>query len=258
MLGVLAVVDAAGGAALAHFGLIRPAAGYELFRLGVAEAAVGVLARARGVRAHRRALASAPGARSRGSGSSRAPAVLLVLAAIWNRGARLSEPYDVTTNFARSAGVRGGAAAIPGTRARTSPTRRASRLEQSEAYPDIAPIRVATPPAETVAAARRAAESIGLEVTDVRPPAAPDGEGALEAREASRVFRFVDDFVVRVRPAPDGGSVVDVRSRSRLGKADFGVNARRIRAFSRLTRKTEASLKKGSDPFSRPRATAQR
>jgi uncharacterized protein (DUF1499 family) len=33
-----------------------------------------------------------------------------------------------------------------------------------------------------------------------------------------------------VRPA-DGGSVVDVRSKSRDGQGDLGANARRIRAF---------------------------
>ncbi|HVH05490.1 MAG TPA: DUF1499 domain-containing protein [Myxococcota bacterium] len=235
VLGVLAVVDAAGGAALAHFGFIRPAAGYELFRLGVAEAALGVLV----------ALAAfaRTGVRSQRTGRPLAwlgllasAGVLLVLAAIWNAGRGFPSLYDVTTNFADPPAF---VAALgdPGNAGQDLAYLPSSRLEQSQAYPDIAPIRVATPPAETIAAARRAAEAIGLEVTDERPPAAADGEGALEAREASRVFRFVDDFVVRVRPTPDGGSVVDVRSRSRLGKADFGVNARRIRAFkSALTR----------------------
>ena len=58
------------------------------------------------------------------------------------------------------------------------------------------------------------------------------GEGRLEARQESGLFRFVDDVVVRVRPAP-GGSVVDVRSKSRDGRGDMGVNAKRIRAFQK-------------------------
>ncbi|HEV2866129.1 MAG TPA: DUF1499 domain-containing protein, partial [Allosphingosinicella sp.] len=45
-------------------------------------------------------------------------------------------------------------------------------------------------------------------------------------------FRFRDNVVVRVRPDSDGsGSVVDMRSISRVGVSDVGVNARRVRAF---------------------------
>jgi uncharacterized protein (DUF1499 family) len=46
------------------------------------------------------------------------------------------------------------------------------------------------------------------------------------------VFRFVDDVLVRVRPADGGGALVDVRSKSRDGRGDLGVNAARIRAFA--------------------------
>ncbi len=50
----------------------------------------------------------------------------------------------------------------------------------------------------------------------------------IEATDTSRMFRFVDDIAVRIRP--DGtGSRVDVRSKSREGKGDLGVNAARIR-----------------------------
>jgi uncharacterized protein (DUF1499 family) len=43
-------------------------------------------------------------------------------------------------------------------------------------------------------------------------------------------FGFGDDIVVRIRP--DGaGSRIDIRSKSRDGESDLGVNARRIREF---------------------------
>jgi uncharacterized protein (DUF1499 family) len=55
--------------------------------------------------------------------------------------------------------------------------------------------------------------------------------GRIEANETTRWFRFTDDVVIRV--APDGaGSRVDVRSVSRVGRSDFGVNAGRIRAYT--------------------------
>ena len=56
--------------------------------------------------------------------------------------------------------------------------------------------------------------------------------GTLLARQTSKVFRFVDDILVRVRPGDGGGALVDVRSKSRVGRGDMGVNAARIRAFT--------------------------
>ena len=43
----------------------------------------------------------------------------------------------------------------------------------------------------------------------------------------TRLFRFVDDVVIRVRPR-GAGSVVDLRSNSRVGGGDLGANAERI------------------------------
>jgi uncharacterized protein (DUF1499 family) len=94
-----------------------------------------------------------------------------------------------------------------------------------EAYPDLKPMRLPEDPPEALGRVERAARELGWEIVEVAPE-----EGRLEAYEVTRVFRFVDDVVVRVRPA-DGGSVVDVRSRSRDGRGDLGANAARIRAF---------------------------
>jgi len=52
----------------------------------------------------------------------------------------------------------------------------------------------------------------------------------IEAVSTSNLFRFQDDVVLRVRP--DGsGSKVDMRSKSRDGKGDMGVNTARIRSY---------------------------
>ena len=55
-------------------------------------------------------------------------------------------------------------------------------------------------------------------------------EGRLEATDTTLLFGFKDDIVVRIRPSA-GGSLVDVRSLSRIGGSDFGTNARRVRVF---------------------------
>jgi uncharacterized protein (DUF1499 family) len=95
--------------------------------------------------------------------------------------------------------------------------------QQKNLYPDLAPIEVTTSVPETVGRVKAAMEGFGWEVVRADP-----ASGTVEAMETSRIFRFVDDVVVRVRPT-DHGSVVDVRSKSRDGKSDLGANAARIR-----------------------------
>jgi uncharacterized protein (DUF1499 family) len=53
----------------------------------------------------------------------------------------------------------------------------------------------------------------------------------IEAVASSKLFHFHDDVVIQVRPTSDGASLIEMRSKSRDGIGDFGVNARRIRRF---------------------------
>jgi uncharacterized protein (DUF1499 family) len=54
--------------------------------------------------------------------------------------------------------------------------------------------------------------------------------GSIRAEARTLVFRFVDDILIRVLPEGTG-SRVEVRSASRVGRGDFGQNARNIRVF---------------------------
>ncbi len=81
--------------------------------------------------------------------------------------------------------------------------------------------------AETIDRAASLARSRGWTIAKVDRNA-----GILEATETSLFFRFKDDVVVRVRADPKGGgSLVDMRSISRVGGSDVGMNAQRIRGF---------------------------
>ncbi len=100
----------------------------------------------------------------------------------------------------------------------------AARL-QKEGYPDLAPLHVSQPPTVVLPAAAAVAEQLGWAVQDVAP-----AEGRLEALAMTKWFGFTDDVVVRVRPE-GGGSRVDIRSKSRVGRSDLGANATRIRKF---------------------------
>lgn len=56
-------------------------------------------------------------------------------------------------------------------------------------------------------------------------------KNTLEAVSTSKLFHFQDDIVIQIRPTPDGESLVEMRSKSRDGKGDLGVNAKRIHLF---------------------------
>jgi uncharacterized protein (DUF1499 family) len=108
-----------------------------------------------------------------------------------------------------------------------SPEERWKALHR-RAYPDLRPLRLAAPPERVLKQAEQLARDRGWNVAAVDPTG-----GTLEATATTLFFRFKDDVVVRVRPDPasPGGSIVDMRSISRVGLSDLGVNARRVRAF---------------------------
>jgi uncharacterized protein (DUF1499 family) len=100
-------------------------------------------------------------------------------------------------------------------------------LLQKKAYPDIGPALLDLPPAQAYARAERAARAMGWDIVAAVPE-----ELRIEATDTTLLFGFKDDVVIRVSAA-NSGSRVDVRSLSRVGRSDFGVNANRIRKYLR-------------------------
>lgn len=101
--------------------------------------------------------------------------------------------------------------------------------KQRAAYADIQPITLSVPPAQALDRADAVARDMGWEIVAKDP-----ATGRLEATDRTKWFGFYDDIVVRVQPQPSGtGSRVDVRSLSRVGLSDVGMNAKRIREFTR-------------------------
>lgn len=96
---------------------------------------------------------------------------------------------------------------------------------QRATYPDIGPVVLSEPPTEAFKKVDGVAMAMGWDVVARAPT-----DGRIEAVATSDWFGFRDDIVIRIRP--DGaGSKVDIRSKSRDGESDLGVNARRIREF---------------------------
>lgn len=105
---------------------------------------------------------------------------------------------------------------------------------QRAAYPGLAGLDSALPPAEAVRRAEEIAGALGWELN-----AADAAMGFVEARETTFWFGFVDDVAVRVRATPEG-SRIDLRSVSRVGRGDLGANAVRIERFLAAWREREA------------------
>jgi uncharacterized protein (DUF1499 family) len=96
-------------------------------------------------------------------------------------------------------------------------------------YPDLQPRRYDLPRARVWEAALATARGMrGWEI------AASDASSG-EIRAVAHVFLtpFKDDVTVRVTEDA-GKAIVNVRSRSRVGRSDLGVNARRIRVYLRV------------------------
>jgi len=101
----------------------------------------------------------------------------------------------------------------------------AENKAQQQAYPDIKPIMLAEPKEKAFERALAAAQAMGWEIVAHDPAA-----GRIEAVDTTFWFGFKDDVLVQVSAA-GGGSRLDVRSKSRVGRGDAGTNARRIRGF---------------------------
>jgi len=102
--------------------------------------------------------------------------------------------------------------------------------QQHDAYPDIRPIRIPAAPDRAFAVALSVAHAMGWRVVN-----SDRNAGLIEAVATTSWFGFHDDVAVRVR-ANNGGSQVDIRSASRVGRSDLGKNAERVRAFMRRFR----------------------
>ena len=101
------------------------------------------------------------------------------------------------------------------------------RKIHAEAYGDLAPITLSKPVAEATTDAVRLASEAGWQIASSDP-----ARGHVEATASVSYIRFQDDVVIRIVQTADGRhSRVDMRSVSRVGVGDLGVNAKRVRSF---------------------------
>ncbi len=97
---------------------------------------------------------------------------------------------------------------------------------QTKAYPEVRPLILSGEPDVVFGEAKAAVRQLGWALKSENTQA-----GIIEATDTTFWYGFKDDIVIRIRPAEGGGSVLDIRSISRVGGSDIGANAARIRKF---------------------------
>ena len=106
----------------------------------------------------------------------------------------------------------------------------ATAAKQQAAYPDVTPLQESVPVKVAYDIALALVTKRKWHVVDARPPAPGRPEAVIEAVARTLIMGFRDDVVIRITAA-GGGARIDMRSASRYGLHDFGVNAARIRSL---------------------------
>jgi uncharacterized protein (DUF1499 family) len=153
---------------------------------------------------------------------------------LWQRAQHLPRIHDVSTDTVNPPAF---VAVLPLRRDARNGTGYSARTaaQQKSGYPDIVPLHLDMPPAQALQRAEQAARDMGWIIVDVSTV-----DLRIEATDTTLLFGFKDDVVIRITPQ-DSGSRVDVRSLSRVGGSDFGVNARRVRTFLKKLGGTSAA-----------------
>jgi uncharacterized protein (DUF1499 family) len=213
-LGLIATAAAILGPALAWLRLVPPLMGFALLVLGGLLAII--VAVSTGVQAIR--------GRETRLGGVVAVVVAVVFIVAAALGARPPMMNDYTTDLADPPAFHHAQTLGPNVGRDFAYPRAFAEMERT-CCADLQPLRLSVPPDAALARARRVAErTLSWRITYA------DAD-SFEAISTSRLFGFQDDIVIRVRPDGASASRVDMRSKSRDGKGDRGVNAARIRAF---------------------------
>jgi uncharacterized protein (DUF1499 family) len=105
------------------------------------------------------------------------------------------------------------------------------RQQQRAAYPGVQAMLLELEADEAYQLVLKAVVARGWKIVDQAAPGGRGGLGHVDAVARTLVMGFPDDITIRIKPLA-GQTKIDVRSASRYGRNDFGVNARRIENFA--------------------------
>ncbi len=222
-LGILAIMVSVGGALLARFDVLPKLVGLNFILGGAILALLGTVAGIAAVFLNLRFKAGLMAGAVAGLILSGAHfGFMASRAAI---AGKVPMIHDITTDLANPpsfASIKIGADNLRGVE-----TVATWRSLHAKGYPNLTSLKLQKPVAAVIASAEKLAKAQGWDVVRVDPAA-----GALEATASVSLIGFKDDVVIRaVRNATNTQTIVDMRSASRVGLSDLGVNAKRITAF---------------------------
>ena len=105
------------------------------------------------------------------------------------------------------------------------------RQAQRRAYADLQPIVLDLEADDAWQIVQKAVAARGWRIIDQTRPGGRTGIGHVDAIDRTLIMGFPDDVTIRLRPLA-GQTRIDIRSASRIGRHDFGANARRIQRFA--------------------------
>jgi len=223
---LLAITMISVGIIGAHFYLVAPFMGFQLFALGFLLSILGSLIGLLAIFLTRKPQLAA--GRNRALVGTVICALIAVPMIVIVLGSRKYPPInDITTDFDNPPEF------VYAQKLQPEPNRdmkydKAKYADRQQAgYGPIGPIKERLSPSDAFARVTEVAQAIPTWKITYSDPAT----NTLEAVATSKMFHFNDDVVIQIRPTPDGASLIEMRSKSRDGIGDFGVNAKRIKRF---------------------------
>ena len=223
---ILAIAMIGAGMFGAHFRLVAPFMGFQLFALGFLLSIIGTLVGLLAIFLTRKPQAQA--GRNRAVLATVVCVLIAVPIFLTLVSSRKYPPInDITTDFDNPPEF------VNAQKLQHEPNRdmkydKAKYADrQLQGYGPIGPIKEHLDPAAAFARVTEVAKASPNWTITYSDPAT----NTLEVVATSKLWHFNDDVVIQVRPAPDGTSLIEMRSKSRDGIGDFGVNAKRIKRF---------------------------
>jgi len=224
--GLLAVAMLAAGVVGAHWRYVAPFVGFQMFLLGFLLGFFALLLGLIGIFATRNPM-RAPARPRAVIGTilglvAIAPVLFIILT-----GPKVPAINDITTDFDNPPEFTN-AQRLNANAGRNMKYARAKYADrQLQGYGALLPLKMPEPPDDAFKAVQRTASQMPTWTITVTNPATR----TIEGYSTSDLFHFNDDFVIEVRQGEGGGSLLEMRSKSRDGIGDNGVNHKRIKDF---------------------------
>lgn len=227
--GILGIGFALSGMIGAHFHLLAPFLGFQLLLLGFFISAIGVIASIVAMLITFLTAGREAGRARSVVGFILCLALVIPIVEIVATTRKYPLINDITTDTTNPPEFvpAGGISTARARRMQYNPAKYAAAQRAAPVYAGLGPLEMPGKPADVF----KKVEIIAGEFPGWRITYNDPQTRTIEGVATSTIFQFKDDFIVQVRPSPNGGSLIEMRSKSRDGTGDLGANYNRIKSF---------------------------